>query len=329
MAQVAINNTNPSASLDISGQPTNSTIVDGVNPPKLTGDQLKNKDAIYTINQKGTIVYITSRVTTASTKTTNVTSEGFYLFDGIKWQKLVSESKKEVITVTGLASGLSSPNNFSSGTFTPNVPANINYIYINNTDKTTWLYNGTQYKSYIAPANTPWYIATTTNDAGGNKTSNIYRNGNVGIGTSTPTEKLDINGNVKFSGALMPNNLSGSQGQPLFSNGSNTSPTFKNPATYNSFAEIIYPISFVESGGASNFTLTSITSKIYAGKIFYYTNTYSGNKTFVPATGNTLYGPNSNTPVASYTIPSKNSVQMISYYNSATDKGWIVVDKTF
>lgn len=41
----------------------------------------------------------------------------------------------------------------------------------------------------------------------------IKLNGNVGIGTLNPTEKLDLIGNFKFSGALMPNNLSGNSGQ--------------------------------------------------------------------------------------------------------------------
>ena len=38
-------------------------------------------------------------------------------------------------------------------------------------------------------------------------------NSNVGINTTTPTEKLDVTGNIKFSGALMPNNLPGTAGQ--------------------------------------------------------------------------------------------------------------------
>ncbi len=58
----------------------------------------------------------------------------------------------------------------------------------------------------------------------------INKDGNVGIGTATPGEKLDINGNIKFSGALMPNNTAGSAGQVLTSAGSGSAPTWTTPS---------------------------------------------------------------------------------------------------
>lgn len=48
----------------------------------------------------------------------------------------------------------------------------------------------------------------------------------VGIGTTTPSEKLDVLGNIKFSGAIMPNNNPGTAGKILTSNGPNTPPTW-------------------------------------------------------------------------------------------------------
>ena len=52
--------------------------------------------------------------------------------------------------------------------------------------------------------------------------------GKLGVGgTSHPSETLDITGNVKFSGALMPNNTSGTNGQVLTSAGSGNAPTWK------------------------------------------------------------------------------------------------------
>jgi len=48
----------------------------------------------------------------------------------------------------------------------------------------------------------------------------------VGIGTTVPTESLDVVGNVKFSGSLMPNNNAGNAKQVLLSEGPGASPSW-------------------------------------------------------------------------------------------------------
>ena len=48
-----------------------------------------------------------------------------------------------------------------------------------------------------------------------------------GVGNSSPSEVLDITGNLKFSGALMPNNLPGTSGYVLTSQGSSTPPIWQ------------------------------------------------------------------------------------------------------
>ncbi len=63
------------------------------------------------------------------------------------------------------------------------------------------------------------------------KVFQINQGGNVGIGTTNPTQRLDVNGNVKFSGALMPNNLPGTAGQVLTSAGAGAPPTWNAAAT--------------------------------------------------------------------------------------------------
>ena len=59
----------------------------------------------------------------------------------------------------------------------------------------------------------------------------------VGIGTITPTETLDVAGNVKFSGALMPNDTPGTAGQALISAGANNPNTWGADLTNISYIE--------------------------------------------------------------------------------------------
>ncbi|KAF5042881.1 hypothetical protein DSECCO2_508060 [anaerobic digester metagenome] len=95
--------------------------------------------------------------------------------------------------------------------------------------------------------------------------SQIFDNGtNVGIGTNTPTQKLDVPGNVKFSGALMPNNNPGTTGQVLVSQGANTAPVWQSIGNViqvlkaTSTRTLISTTSFSNIGGLTlSFTLTT------------------------------------------------------------------------
>lgn len=68
---------------------------------------------------------------------------------------------------------------------------------------------------------------------GANRTlAAVYRwNGYMGLGVNTPGERLDVSGNVKFSGSLMPNGDSGTPGYVLTSTGYGTPPNYSSPAT--------------------------------------------------------------------------------------------------
>jgi hypothetical protein len=62
--------------------------------------------------------------------------------------------------------------------------------------------------------------------------SQIFDNGtNVGIGTTTPAQKLDVSGNLSFSGALMPGNSAGTSGYILQSTGNNSAPSWVDPSS--------------------------------------------------------------------------------------------------
>ncbi|RYY21667.1 MAG: hypothetical protein EOO04_17885 [Chitinophagaceae bacterium] len=67
--------------------------------------------------------------------------------------------------------------------------------------------------------------------ANANERLRIDANGNVGIGNLAPAQKLDVTGNIRFSGALMPNNAAGTSGYLLRSNGTGAAPTWVDPAT--------------------------------------------------------------------------------------------------
>ena len=82
--------------------------------------------------------------------------------------------------------------------------------------------------------------------------------GLVGINNETPTEKLDVTGNIRFSGALKPNNQSGTSGQFLTSQG-NATPTWTTPsnatASNNGFLSSIDWATF-----NNKFSLPALTS---------------------------------------------------------------------
>ncbi|MDR6159060.1 hypothetical protein QF023_002576 [Chryseobacterium sp. SLBN-27] len=87
-SQVGINTNNPQASLDITAKTTNGSKPEGLIAPRLTGDQIQAGDAQYGTAQKGAIIYATAAATSVSSKTANITSEGYYYFDGTAWQKI-------------------------------------------------------------------------------------------------------------------------------------------------------------------------------------------------------------------------------------------------
>lgn len=88
--RVGINTTTPNATLDVTASATDLTRTDGLIAPRLTGDELKAKDGLYTAPQTGAIVYATAAASPTTAKTINVTSVGYYYFDGTVWQRLTN-----------------------------------------------------------------------------------------------------------------------------------------------------------------------------------------------------------------------------------------------
>ncbi|RLJ30689.1 uncharacterized protein (TIGR02145 family) [Chryseobacterium sp. 7] len=90
--QVGINNASPKATLDVTAKNTNGSTPEGLIAPRLTGDQIQAANAQYGTDQIGTIVYATSAVTTTDAVTGNITAAGYYYFDGVAWQAIISSS---------------------------------------------------------------------------------------------------------------------------------------------------------------------------------------------------------------------------------------------
>jgi hypothetical protein len=117
--------------------------------------------------------------------------------------------------------------------------------------------------------------------------SNIFNNGgNVGIGTTTPSEKLEVSGNLRTSGTIRSGtitypNTSGTNGQFLTTNGSGTASWATVPSGGISSLGTI--------AGASTANGASITSGVLnlapadgsnGGVVTTGTQTFAGSKTF-------------------------------------------------
>lgn len=106
--RVGINTSTPAATLDVVASPSNSTRIDGFIAPRLKGIELKGKDSLYTVEQTGTILYVTEALdgsgATSNTeddttpKTVKVIEPGYFYFDGNIWQPFAIEPWKKIGT---------------------------------------------------------------------------------------------------------------------------------------------------------------------------------------------------------------------------------------
>ena len=79
--RVGINTTTPATTLDVAADATNTSKPDALLVPRMTRAQLTAKDGAYVAAQNGALAFVTTIDGTASAKTTNVTSVGFYYYD--------------------------------------------------------------------------------------------------------------------------------------------------------------------------------------------------------------------------------------------------------
>lgn len=214
-AQVGINNNTPKATLDITAQTTNGSKPEGLLPPRLTGDQIQAGDAQYTAAQAGIIIYATAAATAPSTKTANITSAGYYFYDGSAWQKLTSGASaadatttaKGIVQLAGDLSGTAASPAIAADAVTS---AKILDGTVANADLATGtggIYKGSGSLSgnttVTQGANILAFTSTATNgfSVDGTTLSVDAANDRVGIGTNVPSTNLEINsGTLNDSG---------------------------------------------------------------------------------------------------------------------------------
>lgn len=148
-SQVGINIANPNATMDIAAKTTDGSKPEGLIAPRLTGDQIRAANSQYNTVQTGAIVFASSADSAPAGKTINITTSGYYYFDGSLWQKVTNGSSYD--TSNDAWANNSANNRVELGT----------------------LSNG----STARPAGTE-FVALD--------------NGNVGIGRSNPTSRLEV-----------------------------------------------------------------------------------------------------------------------------------------
>ncbi|GEJ46363.1 MULTISPECIES: hypothetical protein [unclassified Chryseobacterium] len=79
--RVGINTTTPATTLDVTANTADTSKPDALLVPRLTRAQLLAKDAAYTADQNGALTFVTTIDGTATPKTTNVITTGFYYYD--------------------------------------------------------------------------------------------------------------------------------------------------------------------------------------------------------------------------------------------------------
>ncbi|WP_131368679.1 hypothetical protein [Chryseobacterium luteum] len=250
-SQVGINNSDPKATMDITAN-AGSNRAQGLILPRLTGDQIKLKNGQYGTDQNGTLIYATSGISSPDStgKTSNITSAGYYYFNSVVWEKVIS----------------------GKGVYDSSDDAWIN------DPSNSMVKLGSQSDGVTSRAAETNFVALD--------------NGNIGIGTTSPSAKLQINNTSTNISSIKVNGISN---QPSSSNSAYltvdnvTGEFYKGLQSEKAFYYQKYNLNNVSGDwvnnfdtkiNAANYTLIIVGS--YFSKLLGVNNTNTSTSRFTP-----------------------------------------------
>jgi hypothetical protein len=131
-----------------------------------------------------------------NTATVNDVTPGTYYNNGARWIRASYNEDFSLLYGSGAPTGGCTPGVLYTDTLTGSP-----------TLGQQWTCSGGSWVSYVPPSNTEWYLKGTTNDAGSNKVSAIYRSGNFETRTTDDlrSTKVVADGGIKlFRSASAP-----------------------------------------------------------------------------------------------------------------------------
>lgn len=165
-AQVGLNTEKPRVTLDIMAKrAVDGTIVDhnqyyGLQPPRVTLQELTNNTFVYGNDQAGALIYITD--VSGGTKVgqrINITDEGIYYFTGTVWKKMISVENTRLDVASTIDPNILgyTPSSVATAA-TAGVPV-ISGRVVTKLGTITYNENGHSYAGYVANGLIDWFQA--------------------------------------------------------------------------------------------------------------------------------------------------------------------------